>query len=809
MNDIRYALRTLLKSPAFAAVAILTLALGIGANTAMFSLVHAVLLRPIPVSAPERLASIFTTDVKNPGNLPMSHLNYLDVREKSPVFSGVAAFTFSQMNYDAGTGTPEPVPVQVVSGNYFDVLGVRMTAGRGFQPQEDQTPGTHAVAVASHGFWQRQFGGRDLVGRTVTLNRQPFTIVGIAPRGFDGVFVFGGPDLWVPMMMHDVAQPGFDWYNERRGLFLFPFGRLQDGVSVEQATAALDTLGRQLAQAFPNENRGRSVKPLPLLQARVDINGEGQLARISMLLMAVVGTVLLIACANLANLLLARAAGRQREMAVRVAIGASRGRIVRQLLAESVTLAALGGLAGIALAYWTLQLLVAGDLPLPLPAVEQARLDPRVLGFAAVVTLATGLVFGLMPALQSARADVVTVLKDATAAVGRGTRGALLRKGLVAAEIALSLVALVAAGLFARSLQHTRAIDPGFETEHVVIGNFNLGREGYTEERGRVFHRQLADRLAAIPGVTSASLAQNAPFAGGISRSVLLEGQDAARGDRVLIQVNRVSERYFETLGIPLVAGRAFTSGDHADAAQVVVINQRMASQLWPGQDPIGKRFRFFGEEAWTSVVGVVRDAKYNGLAEEPIPYVYEPLAQDYVPAASLHVKSAGAAASAIPDVRRAVAEIDRSLSIFQLETLDDRVTDSLDGARANVVLLGVFGLLALALAAIGIYGVTSYTVAQQTREIGIRMALGAGRAGVVALVLRQTLTLVAIGLVVGIGIAMLLALGVRSLLTGTTWLDATTYAATAALLVIVAIAATLVPARRATKVDPLVALRS
>jgi predicted permease len=611
------------------------------------------------------------------------------------------------------------------------------------------------------------------------------------------------------MMMHDVAQPGFTWYNERRGLFLFPFGRLKAEVTIPQAAASLDTLGKQLAQAFPNENRGRSVKPLPLLQARVDLDGQGQLARISMLLMAVVGAVLLIACANLANLLLARAAGRQREMAVRVAIGASRGRLVRQLLAESLTLATLGGLAGLALAYWTLRLLAAADLPLPLPAIEQARLDPRVLGFAALVSLATGLIFGLVPAIQASPPDVVGVLKDATSSLGRTLSGARLRKGLVAVEIALSLVALVAAGLFARSLQRTRAIDPGFETEHVVVGNFNLGREGYTEERGRVFHRQLAERLAAIPGVRSASLAQNAPFGGGISRSVLLEGQDAARGDRVLIQVNRVGERYFETLGIPLVSGRVFTSADTETARQVVVVNQRMASQLWPGQEPVGKRFRFFGEDEWTTVVGVVRDAKYNGLVEQPIPFVYEPLAQDYVPAASLHVRTAGAAATAIPDVRRAVAELDRSLSIFQLETLDDRVTESLDGARANVVLLGVFGLLALVLAAIGIYGVTSYTVAQQTREIGIRMALGAGRAGVLGLVLRQTLVVVAFGVAVGIIGAMLLGRAAQSLLTGTTWLDVTTYLATAALLTSVAIVATLVPARRATRVDPLIALRS
>lgn len=806
MRDVRYALRTLLRTPTFAAVAILTLALGIGANTAMFSLVNAVLFRALPLEDARGLVSIFTTDARNPGNLPVSHLNYRDIRAMNTVFTNVSAFGFGQMNFDGG-GVPEPIQVQVVAGNYFDVLGVKPAVGRTFLPEEDATLGSHPVTVLSYGFWQRQFGGNPaIVGQDVTLNRQKFSVIGVAPRGFDGVFI-AQPDVWVPMMMHDLAQPGLDWYETRRGLFLFPFGRLKPGVSLDQARASLTTLANQLELEYPSDNRGRSVALLPLLEARINADGQGQLTQLSTLLMAVVGAVLLVACANMANLLLARASGRQKEIAVRIAIGASRARLVRQLLIESLTLSVLGGLAGLLLAHWTLQLLVTADLPLPLPAIEQAQLDLRVLAFAALASLATGLLFGLVPALHASRPDVVPVLKDATAAVGRGLKGLSLRKALIAGEVALSLAALVAAALFARSLQRTLAIDPGFETDRVVVGNFNLGREGYTQERGSIFHEQLADRLAALPGATGATVAQNAPFDGGISRSILLEGQDAA--DRILVQENRVTPGYFETLGVPIIAGRDFTRADRPESPQVVIINERMAAQMWPGQDAVGKRFHFFGEEAWTEVVGIVQDAKYNNLAEEPIPFLYEPLLQDYAPAASLHVRTSGPAAGLVSTVQQAVREMDPSLALFRLEPLSRRVEESLDGPRANVVLLAVFGLLALVLAAIGIYGVTSYTVSQQTREIGIRMALGAGRTGVMALVFRQAMVVVGIGLITGMILAAMLARAIQSLLVETTWMDFGTYLVTAAILALVAAIATIIPASRATRIDPLIALRS
>jgi macrolide transport system ATP-binding/permease protein len=809
MSDFRYALRALRRAPGFAVVAILTLALGIGANTAMFSLINAVLLRPMPVDDAGALVSIFTTDKRNPGNLPMSHLNFQDVRDENPAFSGVAAFTFGQVNFQAGAAEPEPIPVQLVSGNYFSVLGVRPVAGRTFLPEEDRTPRSHPVAILSYGFWQRQFGGSQaIVGRTITLNRTTFTVVGVAPRDFNGVFVFGNPALWAPLMMHDVLQPGFDFYDTRRGLFLFPFGRLKPGVSQPQADAALKTIASRLEAAYPNDNRGRSTATVPLLEARIDPNGEGQLIRLSSLLMAVVGVVLLIACANLANLLLARASGRSREMAVRVAIGASRMRIVRQLVVESLTLSIAGGVAGVLLAVWVLQAIVRADIQLPLPAIEHTRIDLPVLAFAALVSVATGLLFGLAPALRTSRPDLVAALKDVTTAIGHRRRLFTMRTLLVVSEVALSLAALVAAALFARGLQRTQAIDPGFETDSVLVGGVNPGREGYSEARGLLFYEQLTERLSTLPGVRAATMAQNAPFDGGFSRSILLEGQEAERGDRILIQVNRVGLRYFETLGIPLVDGRDFTSGDRADSPRVVVINQTMAEKLWPGTSAIGKRFRFFGDDTFTEVAGVVKDSKYNGLAEEPIPFIYEALAQQYVPAAALHVRTAGDAGALTNPVRRLVAELDPHLTVLELEPLSVRVSRSLDGPRSNVTLLSVFGGLALLLAAIGIYGVTSYTVSQQTREIGIRMALGASRAGVLALVLRQAMTIIAAGLAVGLVGAALAARAVQSLLGDMPWRDPIAFAGTVLLLALVSVVAILVPAARATRVDPLIALR-
>jgi len=807
-QDVRYAIRSLGRSPGFILVALASLALGIGANTAIFSLVDAALFRPLPVERADTLVSMFTTDRKNPGNLPVSHLNYLDYRDQNEVLAGLAAFTFTQMNLTEGE-TTEEVLVQVVSGNYFSVLGVRPARGRTFVADEDRTPGSHPVAVLSEGFWQRRFGGDPtVVGRTISLNRQAFTVVGIAPKGFDGTLLGVGPALWVPMMMHEVAQPGFEWYNTRRGLFLFLVGRLKAGVGLQQARAALAVQATHLEQAFPHDNEGRGIALLPLLDARVNPNGQGQVFVLAGMLMGVVGIVLLIACANLAGLLLARAAGRRREIAIRLALGATRPRVVRLLLVESLIISLVAGAAGLLASSWTIKVLLSRTIQLGFPVTLGAEVDLRVAGFALALSILTGLLFGLAPAIQASRPDVVPVLKNELVPAGGRLRGFTLRKALVVFQVALSLVALVASGLLVRSLRQAEAVDPGFETERVMVMSFNLGREGYTPDRGRLFYEQLIDRMTALPGVRAATVAQNLPFAGGISRSVFLEGQEATSRNGTLVQVNAVGLRYFDTLGIPILAGRDFARTDGPEALPVVIINKTMADRFWKGQDPVGKRFRFFGDQQLTEVVGVVRDSKYNALVEQSLPFMYQPFAQAYSGAASLHVRTVAGAAALVGAAREAIRQMDPHLTIAGAGTLRDQVNRSLTGQRLIAWLLAAFGTVALLLAAIGIYGVASYSVAQRTREIGIRMALGAGTRAVLGLVLGQGLALVVIGVVAGTALSLVVAPLLAGLVFGVRTTDPLTFAATISGLAAVGMLATYLPARRATRVDPLVALR-
>ena len=813
LHDLRYAVRVLAKSPVFTAVAAISLALGIGANSAIFSLVNAAVLAPIPVREPARLASVFMTDERNPGNLPLSHLNYKDLRDQNEVFTEMGAFTFAQLNWSTGKEA-EQIPAQVVSGNYFSLLGAQPALGRGFLPIEGENP--TPVAVLSHGFWQRSLGSdRTIVGRTLTLNRTPFTVVGVAPEGFTGTLLGGGPSVWVPMSMHDVVQPNFDWYEQRRGLFLFAFGRLKPGVGVEAANANLRAVFARLEQAFPTDNKGRSAGARALLDARLNPGGQGgaPVVQISMILMTVVGIVLLIACANIANLLLTRASGRRKEIAIRLALGANRIRLMRQLLTESVLLSLLGGGLGLLLAYWLVDALASTTLPLPLPIDDNLALDGRVLAFTMVLALVTGLIFGLAPAIQASRPDVVPVLKNETVPGGsprHGRRSLInLRQALVVSQVALSLISLIAAGLFLRSLRDSQRIDTGFERRGVLVMAFNLGREGYTPERGQVFYRQVVERVAGLPGVRRASIAQNPPFAGGFSRSVFPEGDDTTTRDRILVQVNPVSPGYFETMGIPLARGRDFTEADAPGTPLVVVVNETMAERFWPGKDPIGRRFKFFGDTDFTTVIGVARNAKYNGVVEDPTPFIYQPLRQNYNPAATLHVRTDADAASLAAAVRREVQALDPTLSVFNVRTLEDQVAESLAPLRTNVILLTTFGALALLLASIGLYGVASYAVAQRTREIGVRMALGARPSAVLGLVLGRSLALVAVGLALGLAGAIALSAVVPAeLLATVSPRDPTTFAATAFLLAAVALLATYVPARRATKIDPLIALR-
>jgi predicted permease len=501
-------------------------------------------------------------------------------------------------------------------------------------------------------------------------------------------------------------------------------------------------------------------------------------------------------------------------MAVRTALGAGRRRLVRQLLTESVLLSVIGGSLGLLLANWLISLLASADLQLPIPVDDGLTLDGRVLAFTTVLAVATGVLFGLAPAIQASKPDVVPVLKNESVPSGTGRRGLRsllgMRQALVVAQVALSLIALVAAGVFLRSLQSARQTDTGFETRGVLIMTFNLGREGYTPDRGQLFYEQIAERVAGLPGVQHASVAQNPPLAGGILRSVFPEGADTTTRDRVLVQVNSVSPGYLDTIGVPLVRGRDFTSTDATGAPLVVVVNQTMAARFWPGEDAVGKRFKFFGDEDYTTVIGVARDAKYNAVAEDPTPYIYQPIRQNYNPAATLHVRAAGDAAALAPAIRREVQALDPTLSIFNVRTLEEQVAESLAPLRMNVILLTSFGVLALLLASIGLYGVANYSVAQRTREIGVRMALGARPASVLGLVLGHGLVLVGLGLTAGLVLAFAMTWVLpQELLPNVSARDPLTFAATSLLLGGVAMIASYIPARRATKIDPLIALRT
>jgi predicted permease len=815
LQDLKYGARMLLKSPGFTAVAALSLAIGIGANTTIFTLINALLLSPIPVADPGSLVGLFTTDERNQqgfnrfnGN---SKPNFESYRDGSTTFTGMAAYGGIGLSLASG-GEPEQIGGEIVSGSYFDLLGVKAALGRTFLPDEDRTPGTHPVVVLSHGLWTRRFGSDPaIINRPITLNGQGFTVVGVAPPGFRGINVLGGPELWVPFMMHPQVLSGFflENFNDRRALLFNVFGRLKPGVSIDQAQAELTTIGGRLAREFPNENQGRNAALLPLSQAMLNPNIRQVFVLAGGLLMTVVGLVLLIACANVANLLLARASARRREIAIRLALGAGRGRLIRQLLTESVLLSLCGGAAGLLIAYWGRDLLLAVRPQQFLPAAVDLPLDARVLGFTFGVSILTGLLFGLAPALQASRSDLATELKDRSAQPS-GAGRFNLRGALVVAQVALSLVALIGAGLFLRSLRNTQRIDPGFETRNVVLAVFDLAAQGYDTTRGREFHRRVIEEVGRVPGVRSAALATNLPIAGGgIGRTVFPEGVDPTdRSAGVFVTVNTVGVGYFDTLDVAIRRGRAFEETDREGTPLVVVANEAMAQRFWPGQDAVGKRFKFFGFDQYCEIVGVAGNTKIFTLGEDPQMIAYMPLLQSYEPALVLHARTAGDATALMEGVRRTVQSLEPTMPITNVQTVADLIDASLWAPRMGAALLAIFALVALVLAAIGLYGVMAYAVSRRTQEFGVRMALGAGRREVLALVLRQAMTLVAGGLGLGLVVALAVTRLITAFLTGVSPTDPLTFASISVLLVAVALAAGYVPARRATRVDPMVALR-
>jgi predicted permease len=816
-QDLRYSTRMLVNRPGLACAAVLALALGCGANTAVFSLVDAVFLRPLPMREPERLVAIYGTAQESRDYDRISYLNYLDYRERVHAFSGILAYHGFGIGLGGDGGRPERVTGRGVSGNYFDVLGVEAALGRTFRPEEDTAPGAHPVAVIGDGLWRRRFGADPgVVGRQVLLNGHPFTILGVLPREFNDLERTRAADLWVPLAMSEQVSPYAEYLPKRNVAMFFLVGRLRPGATFEQAESEMLAVARRLGQEYPDDDEGETVALLPLVQGAIAPDLRDVFVHAGELLLGAVALILLVACTTVANLLVARAQSRGGEVALRLSLGVSRGRLVRQLLLESVLLFLAGGLLGLPLGAWGLDALWQRFRP---PQVHEGafhlELDHRVLFFTLLVALGTGLVFGLAPALQVSRPDLTTLLRGAaggSAATGerRGRLG--LRGALVLAQVGLSIVALIGAGLFLRSLRQAQEIDPGFASRHLLLVSFDLGAAGYDEARGREAQRAAVERIASLPGVSSASLAQVPPLKNAIhSKKIAVFGAEAGVEEGPMIRTNAVGPGYFGTIGMPVLRGRGFTEADREDAPRVAIVNQTLARRSWPGQDPIGRRFRFTDEkeeEAWVEVVGVARDGRYETIGEEPVPYIYVPLAQRYSPTVTLHVRTAGDPGPLLPAVQGRLQELDRDLPLYDARTASKLLETALWGPRMAASLLTLFAILAVVLTALGVYGLMAYLAGERRQEIGIRLVLGAGRRDILARFLGRTAALIALGALLGVAAAFVLTRAVAGLLYGVSATDPVAFLGAPAVLAAVALAASVVPVYRALRRDPFAALR-
>jgi macrolide transport system ATP-binding/permease protein len=807
-EDLRYAVRAITRNRGVAAAAILSLALGIGANTTIFTMLNAILLRPLPVEDPSQLVSVHTTDTRNPGLLLCSYPNYKDYRDRNQVFSSLLLYSALTVTM-TGHGDPQLLMGQLVSGNYFSTLGVRPVVGRGFLPEEDAVQGARPVTVISHALWMRLYGGDPQITlRAITLNGRAYQIVGVAPPDFHGLNALYAADVWAPMMMYENLYPNVGWVNQRRALLFAVAGRLKPGVKLPQAEASLQVLARNLEWEYPRDNAGRRIR---LTEASVDTMAAKTRATVSRavsVLMIVSGLVLLIACANVANLLLARAAGRSKEIAVRLALGASRRQLVRQFLIESVLLGLLGGVAGLAVARWARDLLWSMKPPLFNHAGFALGLDTQVLAYTFAIALATGVVFGLAPALQATRTNLATDLKERAGRTSHVRGRIRIRPVLVSSQVAFSVVALVGAGLFLRSVWSASRIDPGFGATHLGIVAFNLAGQGYDEERGRQYQERALEAAASTPGVTAAALSKDAPMQVSAARTVMLDGQESGAstlGQATLTSV--VGPGYFQTLEIPLLRGRDFSLLDTKTTPRVAIVNEAAAAHFWPGQEPLGRILHFFGDTMPAEVVGVARNSNYQAIGEEPQPLIYLSLVQYYFPTAVVYFHVSGDPAAGAAAVRNRLQPLDRNL-LLQAESFEFTLHESLWAQRLSAGLLAVFGALALLLASVGIYGVISYSVSQRVREFGVRMALGASAGDVRTMVLAEGTRLVAAGVAIGTVAALAAARAVESMLFVVSAWDTATFLLVPAILMVVGIAACWVPAARVSALEPAKALR-
>ena len=834
IQDLRYAVRTLTRTRAFTIVAVLTLALGIGANTAIFSLMDQVLLRLLPVTDPRELVQLDgpgTFRGRTANARTFSYPMYRDLRDRNDVFTGLVARGPATATFTY-RGQTERVNVELISGNTFAVLGVQPMLGRALTDDDDRAPGAHPVAVLSYGYWQRRFArDRSILDQVITINSTPMTVVGIAPNGFAGIVSAAAPDLFVPIMMKAEITPTWNDLDNRQSRWLNIVGRLKPALTAETAKAQLDVVYRQIneyevvavpgfaaaSQEFKDRFRAKQLDLYPAGRGLSDV--RGLVSAPLYVLMVMVGLVLVIACANVANLLLARAMGRQKEIAIRLALGAGRGRLVRQLLTESLILALVGGGTGLMLSVWLGELLVRVMPGEQLSRALSTAPNLRVGGFTALLSLATAILFGIAPALRGPKLELNRTLREGAGTVAGAAHHGRIRKGLVVAQVALSMLLVAGAGLFARSLYNLQHRNPGFDTNNLISFTVDPALAGYDQARIKRFYDTLLARLREQPGVLAASAAQVGVLTGsGSRRTIRVPGYEPRPDENMNPSTNEVGPDYFRTMGLPLVAGRAITDRDAA-GAPVAVVNETFARDFFGRDNPIGRRFYFrpSSDPLEVEIVGVVKDALYENMREgttkenPTLRFAYTPYQQsDELNEMTIYVRASSSSAATLPyRIRQTVRDVDAGVSVDQMQTLERTVDDALFNERMLALLSGAFGVLATVLATVGLYGVLSYIVSRRTREIGVRIALGADRGTVIGMVLKEVALLTLAGIALGVPAALSLSQLVRSQLFGISPADPLTICVAAVTLALVALLAGYVPARRASRVQPVLALRS
>jgi len=813
LQDIRYGLRMLRKSPGFTAIAVITLALGIGANTTIFSMVNSFLLRPLPVQDPEQITALSQVGKDGANNSVFSIAEYRDLRNQSrEVFSNLLAYQFGMDGLNA-YGKTDRILTNYVSGNFFSMLGIKPALGRFILPSEGEVMGADPVMVLTYSYWETRFGADpDIVGKKVSINGQPMTIVGVAPKGFDGINCFLSFQAYLPLSMARIEGYPSDFMTNRQIQNVFLYGRLHPGVSLRQAQASLDIVAQRLAQQYPDVDKDRSIRIFPELRSRPNPDPSNTMVIVSGLFLGLAATVLLLACVNVANILLVRATVRAREMAVRAALGAARVRLIRQLVTESVVLALAGGAAGLLLGLWGSSLLSSIRLHIDVPVRFNFNFDWRLFAFALTIALATGVIVGLVPAVRASRQNLGVVLHEAGRGIVSGQHH--LRDGLVILQVGGSLMLLIIAMLFTRSLEKAQESNLGFEASGVINFSMDPMEIGYSEEQGRAFYQNLLTRVRSLPGVKSASTASSTPMGYfGNSDTPEIDGYQPPAGQpKPIISYIAVSSDYLPTMKIPLVRGRMINGGDSETAPFVAVVNQAMANRFWPNQDPIGRHCKLGSEPQHSiEVIGVIKDAHFQSITGVVAPFFFVPLAQHYRTnsLAILQLRTAIAPEAMIPQVESLIESLAPSMPVFDAQTMTQAI-DTLNGLLLFQIGAGMaasLGLLGLTLAVVGVYGVLSYSASKRTHEIGVRMAVGAQPSDILKMVFRQGLLIVSIGLVLGLGAALASAHVLKSFL-AVSATDPLTYLSVAAVLTFVALCACYIPARRATKVDPMIALR-